>query len=50
MAEATRSMTADPNSVAVIGAGIVGMSAALYLRCAGLPVAVIDPLPPGGGA
>jgi D-amino-acid dehydrogenase len=43
-------MTADPNSVAVVGAGIVGVSAALYLRRAGLPVAVIDPLPPGGGA
>jgi D-amino-acid dehydrogenase len=43
-------MTADPNSVAIVGAGIVGMSAALYLRRAGLPVAVIDPLPPGGGA
>jgi D-amino-acid dehydrogenase len=50
MAEAIRTMTADPNSVAVIGAGIVGMSAALHLRRAGLPVAVIDPLPPGGGA
>jgi D-amino-acid dehydrogenase len=43
-------MTADPNLVAIVGAGIVGMSAALYLRRAGLPVAVIDPLPPGGGA
>jgi len=43
-------MTADPNSVAIVGAGIVGMSAALYLRRAGFPVAVIDPLPPGGGA
>ena len=43
-------MTADPNSVAIVGAGIVGMSAALYLRRAGLQVAVIDPLPPGGGA
>lgn len=43
-------MTADPNSIAVVGAGIVGMSAALYLRRAGLSVTVIDPLPPGGGA
>ena len=49
-AASAREMTAGPNSVAIIGAGIVGMSAALYLRRAGLPVAVIDPLPPGGGA
>ena len=40
-------MTDDPNSVAIVGAGIVGMSTALYLRRAGFPVAVIDPLPPG---
>lgn len=39
-----------PNSIAIVGAGIVGMSAALYLQRAGLPVTVIDPLPPGGGA
>jgi glycine/D-amino acid oxidase-like deaminating enzyme len=43
-------MTAAPNSVAVIGAGIVGISAAVYLQRAGLSVSVIDPLPPGGGA
>jgi D-amino-acid dehydrogenase len=43
-------VTAAPNSVAIIGAGIVGMSAALYLQRAGLAVTVIDPLPPGGGA
>ena len=43
-------MTAEPNSIAIVGAGIVGMSAALYLQRAGLSVAVIDPLPPGGGA
>jgi glycine/D-amino acid oxidase-like deaminating enzyme len=43
-------MSAAPNSIAVVGAGIVGMSAALYLRRAGLSVIVIDPLPPGGGA
>jgi glycine/D-amino acid oxidase-like deaminating enzyme len=43
-------MTAKPNSIAIVGAGIVGISAALYLRRAGLPVMVIDPLPPGGGA
>jgi D-amino-acid dehydrogenase len=34
--------------VAVIGAGVVGVSAALYLRRAGFDVTVIDPLPPGG--
>lgn len=43
-------MIAEPNSVAVIGAGIVGISAAVYLQRAGLSVSVIDPLPPGGGA
>jgi len=43
-------MTPEPNSIAIVGAGIVGMSAALYLQRAGLSVAVIDPLPPGGGA
>src|SRR5947209_15403617 len=40
-------MTAEPNSIAIVG---VGMSAALYLQRAGLSVAVIEPLPPGGGA
>ncbi|MDG4897512.1 FAD-binding oxidoreductase [Mesorhizobium sp. WSM4976] len=34
-------------AVAVIGAGIVGVSAALYLRRAGLEVIVVDPLPAG---
>ena len=43
-------MTAEANAIAVVGAGIVGMSAALYLQRAGLSVTVIDPLPPGGGA
>ena len=43
-------MTAEPNAIAIIGAGIVGMSAALYLRRVGLAVMVIDPLPPGCGA
>lgn len=37
-------------SVAVIGAGIVGMSIARYLQRDGCRVAVIDPLPPGKGA
>lgn len=43
-------MTAELNSIAIVGAGIVGMSAALYLQRAGQSVSVIDPLPPGGGA
>ncbi|HLH92318.1 MAG TPA: FAD-binding oxidoreductase [Xanthobacteraceae bacterium] len=34
----------------VVGAGVVGLSTALYLRRAGLDVAVVDPLPPAGGA
>ena len=36
--------------VAVIGAGIVGLCAALSLQRAGLAVCVYDPLPPGSGA
>jgi glycine/D-amino acid oxidase-like deaminating enzyme len=43
-------MTDEGNSIAIIGAGIVGVSAAVYLRRAGMTVEVIDPLPPGGGA
>ncbi|MGT2466589.1 FAD-dependent oxidoreductase [Mesorhizobium atlanticum] len=31
----------------VIGAGIIGISSALYLTRAGLDVTVVDPLPPG---
>jgi D-amino-acid dehydrogenase len=34
----------------VIGAGVVGLSTALYLQRAGMHVAVIDPLGPAGGA
>lgn len=37
-------------STLVLGAGVVGLSTALYLQRAGRPVTVIDPLPPGGGA
>ena len=35
---------------AVLGAGVAGLSTALYLRRAGCAVTVIDPLPPAGGA
>ena len=38
------------HDVIVAGAGVVGLSTALYLRRAGLDVAVVDPLPPAGGA
>ena len=34
----------------VIGAGVAGLTTALYLQRAGEPVLVIDPLPPAGGA
>lgn len=43
-------MTSARHGTMVIGAGVAGMSAALYLLRAGVSVAVIDPLPPGGGA
>ncbi|WP_084462839.1 NAD(P)/FAD-dependent oxidoreductase [Oceanibaculum pacificum] len=39
-----------PRDVAIIGAGIVGMSAALHLQQDGHRVTVIDPRPPGTGA
>lgn len=39
----------DPETL-VIGAGVAGISTALYLQRAGCPVTVIDPLPAGGGA
>ncbi|HEY6335577.1 MAG TPA: FAD-dependent oxidoreductase, partial [Alphaproteobacteria bacterium] len=35
--------------VAVIGAGIIGMSAARYIQRDGAHVTVVDPLPPGKG-
>ena len=34
----------------VIGAGVAGLTTALYLQRAGETVAVVDPLPPAGGA
>jgi D-amino-acid dehydrogenase len=40
----------EQGGVAVIGAGIVGVTAGLYLRRAGHEVTLFDPLPPGGGA
>jgi D-amino-acid dehydrogenase len=43
-------MTLAQHEAIVIGAGVAGMSTALYLRRSGLNVAVIDPLPPAGGA
>ena len=43
-------MTDDASEVLVIGAGVAGLSAALYLQRSGRRVTVIDPLPPAGGA
>ena len=43
-------MTITTHPTLVIGAGVVGLSAALYLQRAGVSVAVIDPLGPAGGA
>ncbi|TPM40509.1 FAD-binding oxidoreductase [Mesorhizobium sp. B2-3-4] len=40
-------MPGPDGNVIVIGAGIVGVSSALYLARAGLNVTVVDPLPPG---
>jgi len=38
------------STIIIIGAGVVGLSTALYLRRSGRDVVVIDPLPPPGGA
>jgi len=43
-------MAQDPGHIAVIGAGIVGVSAALWLRRGGAEVTLIDRLAPGQGA
>ncbi len=43
-------MTLAHHGAIVIGAGVAGLSTALYLQRAGIAVAVIDPLPPAGGA
>lgn len=40
----------EQTTTIVLGAGVVGLSTAVYLRRAGRDVTVIDPLPPGGGA
>lgn len=47
--QARASNTIAPDTI-VIGAGVVGLSTALYLQRAGRAVAVIDPLGPAGGA
>jgi D-amino-acid dehydrogenase len=43
-------MTVARHEAIVLGAGVAGLSTALYLRRAGLAATVIDPLPPAGGA
>jgi D-amino-acid dehydrogenase len=43
-------MTLAQHGAIVIGAGVAGLSTALYLQRAGVAVAVIDPLGPAGGA
>ena len=43
-------MTLARHGAIVVGAGVAGLSTALYLQRSGLDVAVIDPLPPAGGA
>jgi glycine/D-amino acid oxidase-like deaminating enzyme len=43
-------MTLARHGAIVIGAGVAGLSTALYLQRSGLDVAVIDPMPPAGGA
>ncbi len=43
-------MTLAQHGAIVIGAGVVGLSTAVYLQRAGVQVVVIDPLPPAGGA
>jgi glycine/D-amino acid oxidase-like deaminating enzyme len=43
-------VTLAQHGAIVIGAGVAGLSTALYLQRAGIAVAVIDPLGPAGGA
>ena len=42
-------MDASKPATVVLGAGVVGLSAALYLQRSGHVVTVIDPMPPAGG-
>jgi D-amino-acid dehydrogenase len=46
----TQSNSSEPRDIAVIGAGIVGMSCALFLQRDGHRVTVIDPVDPGSDA
>ncbi len=43
-------MTIANHQAIVIGAGVAGLSTALYLQRGGMATAVIDPLPPASGA
>lgn len=43
-------MRPEAPSIVIIGAGVAGLAAALYLLRSGRAVTVIDPLPPPGGA
>jgi glycine/D-amino acid oxidase-like deaminating enzyme len=43
-------VTIAQHQALVVGAGVVGLSTALYLQRAGMRVVVIDPLGPAGGA
>ncbi len=43
-------MTVAQHGAIVLGAGVVGLATALYLRRAGVATAVLDPLGPAGGA
>jgi glycine/D-amino acid oxidase-like deaminating enzyme len=43
-------MSQADSTIFIIGAGVVGLSTALYLQRSGRTVVIIDPLPPPGGA